>query len=140
MGLKMNPNATTRAYAVLAGELPDRIADAIRQAYRDGFIAGSLTGDRCPDHGSFVLDLEGVRHCNFRNCEWTNEQLEGCVMEDRYVAIIEHHDYTIRRAVLVPKGQSLEFDEGAITRGWLHPYLGRDWHLKEFLKIEPETT
>lgn len=52
----------------------------------------------------------------------------------RFVAILEMHERTIRKAVLVPPGQSLEMDEGA--RRWLHPYIGTEWHLVEFLKIE----
>ena len=25
---------------------------------------------RCPEHGSFVQELDGSRHCNFVGCEW----------------------------------------------------------------------
>jgi hypothetical protein len=53
-----------------------------------------------------------------------------------HIAIIENHDRTTKRAILVPKGQSLDFDEGKITRKWLWPYLGSDWHLVEFLEVE----
>lgn len=57
-------------------------------------------------------------------------------LEPRYVAILEMHDETKRKAVLVPLGQSLEFDEGSATRRWLHPHLGTDWHLVEFIEID----
>lgn len=54
----------------------------------------------------------------------------------QYVAILQKNDYSKRKAVIVPSGQSLEMDEGKPTRKWLWPYLGGGWHLTEFLEIE----
>lgn len=48
------------------------------------------------------------------------------------VAIIERHDYSERKEIPVPEGQSLDFDEGTIYRCWLWPHLGDEWHLVEF--------
>lgn len=43
-------------------------------------------------------------------------------------------------AVPVPFGQSLDFDEGpGATRRWLHPYLGTQFHLVEFVEVVAET-
>lgn len=52
-----------------------------------------------------------------------------------HVAIIELHETTKRKAVIVPTDQSLDFDEGDATRRWLWPYLGTDHHLVEFVEI-----
>ena len=53
-----------------------------------------------------------------------------------YVAVIRKHDnHQKKMAVLVPSGQSLDFDEGTINRKWLHPFLGKEWHLVEFLEV-----
>lgn len=53
-----------------------------------------------------------------------------------YVAILESHDRRKQKAVVVPVGQSLDFDEGpSATRRWLHPHLDSEWHLKEFLPL-----
>lgn len=52
-----------------------------------------------------------------------------------HVAIIQKHDTDIRRAVLVPPGQSLDFDKGRATRQWLWPYLNNEWHLVEFIEV-----
>lgn len=53
----------------------------------------------------------------------------------RYVALLERHDRTAKKVVLVPGGQSLDFDKGTATRAWLHPHLGADWHLNEFYPL-----
>lgn len=29
---------------------------------------------RCPEHGSFVLELDGTRHCNFAGCGWSGRK------------------------------------------------------------------
>jgi hypothetical protein len=55
----------------------------------------------------------------------------------KYVAILERHDRRGKKAVIVPDGQSLEFDEDSTTRRWLYPYLGNEYHLNEFLPVEP---
>lgn len=56
-----------------------------------------------------------------------------------HVAIIETHDDVRpyrKRAILVPAGQSLDFDPGpGADRRWLWPYLGTDFHLVEFVEI-----
>lgn len=57
--------------------------------------------------------------------------------DSEYIAILERHDRTIQRAILVPYGQSLEFDEGTICRAWLSPYLGTKWHLVAFVCLTP---
>lgn len=54
-----------------------------------------------------------------------------------HVAIIEKHDRSERRAVLMPPGTSVDFDEGAATRRWLWPYISYDWHLIEIVKVQP---
>lgn len=54
----------------------------------------------------------------------------------KYVAILERHDRRGKKAVIVPDGQSLEFDADDATRRWLRPSLGRDYHLVEFLPVE----
>ena len=59
-------------------------------------------------------------------------------MATTHVAIIETHQGDRphqKLAVMVPVGQSLDFDEGKITRAWLHPYLGSRFHLVEFVEI-----
>lgn len=57
-----------------------------------------------------------------------------------HVAIIQKHDTDMRRAVMVPPEQSLDFDPGpGATRRWLWPYLGTEWHLVEFLEIAPNS-
>lgn len=60
--------------------------------------------------------------------------------ETQYVAILRQHDRTEKKAILVPAGQTLEFDEGDATRRWLWPYLGEEWHLAEFIPINMGTT
>lgn len=40
------------------------------------------------------------------------------------------------KIVLVPDGRSLDFDEGAITRRWLHPHIEGGWHLSGWLRVE----
>lgn len=58
---------------------------------------------------------------------------------DRFVAVLgNHHDRTRRKAVIVPAGQSLDFDPDAATRRWLAPHLAGEWHLIEFLPIAEE--
>ncbi len=52
-----------------------------------------------------------------------------------FVAIIENHDRTARRAVLPPVGATKDFDKDYATREWLWPYLGTRWHLVEFLDV-----
>jgi hypothetical protein len=61
-----------------------------------------------------------------------------------HIAILEHHDAGERvilhapsyKAVLVPPGQSLDFDVGpGATRRWLWPYLGRTHHLVDFVEV-----
>lgn len=54
----------------------------------------------------------------------------------RHVAILERHDRRGKKAVIVPDGQSLDFDEDGATRRWLHPYLGNEYHLDEFLPLQ----
>jgi hypothetical protein len=49
-----------------------------------------------------------------------------------FVAVIERYDQSEKRFVPVPINQGLDFDQGAITRQWLHPYLK---HLLEFLEV-----
>ena len=60
-----------------------------------------------------------------------------------HVAIIETHigiKPHKKLAVPVPLGQSLDFDEGPVaTRRWLHPYLGTQFHLVEFVEVVAET-
>jgi len=54
-----------------------------------------------------------------------------------HVAIIRNHDYpNMVRAIKVPDGQSLGFDEDGATRKWLWPYLGTEWHLIEIVEVE----
>lgn len=44
------------------------------------------------------------------------------------------------RAVIVPPGQSLDFDEGpGASRRWLHPYLGKTHHLASFIEVATPT-
>lgn len=53
-----------------------------------------------------------------------------------HVAIIARlNNPSIQRAVLVPPGQSIDFDEGSATRRWLHPYLAYEWHLVRFIEV-----
>lgn len=60
-----------------------------------------------------------------------------CLGGSSYVAVIERHDLTQKKAVPVPCGQSLDFDADDATRRWLWPVLGSEWHLVEFLPIQP---
>jgi hypothetical protein len=60
----------------------------------------------------------------------------GMNAASQHIAIIERHDYTEKRAVLVPPGQSLGMGESWPVRPWLMPYLGSDWHLVEFLDVQ----
>lgn len=53
-----------------------------------------------------------------------------------YVALLRSHDYKRTKWVVVPEGQSLEFDEGSATRRWLHPHLGTEWHLFGFVSLQ----
>tara|TARA_R110002126_G_C10227563_1_gene479692 strand:- start:66 stop:245 length:180 start_codon:yes stop_codon:yes gene_type:complete len=57
-------------------------------------------------------------------------------MKDKYIAIIESHDYKERLCVIVPECQTIEFDEGSATRQWLWPHLGDNYHLSEFVKLK----
>lgn len=58
-------------------------------------------------------------------------------MRSTHVAVLRHNDRTKKKAVIVPPGQSLDFDEGpGSSRRWLDQHLGLDWHLAEFLEIE----
>lgn len=59
-------------------------------------------------------------------------------MTKRYVAILHKHYGSVRKAVLVPPGQSLDFDKDAATRLWLRPHLGSDYHLVEFVELTPD--
>ncbi len=64
-------------------------------------------------------------------------------MASTHVAILETH-VGIRPhrkvAVLVPPGQSLDFDDGpGATRRWLIPYLGTDFHLVDFVEMWKQT-
>jgi hypothetical protein len=61
-----------------------------------------------------------------------------------HIALLEHHDVEDRvslhaasyKAVLVPPGQSLDFDpEPGAERRWLWPYLGRTHHLVAFIEV-----
>lgn len=54
-----------------------------------------------------------------------------------HVAILRHHDnYAKMKAVIVPAGQSLDFDEGSgATRKWLQPYTAGEYHLYAFVPI-----
>ena len=58
-------------------------------------------------------------------------------MPERYVAILGSlKESGILKLVMVPEGQSLDFDEGAATRRWLHPHLDRAWHLVAFVPFK----
>jgi hypothetical protein len=53
------------------------------------------------------------------------------------VAILRAHGYPdVVRAIAVPPGQSLDFDEGTASRRWLWDALGADWHLVGFCDLE----
>lgn len=52
--------------------------------------------------------------------------------EIRMMARLRRHDRSEERLVPVPAGQSLDLDEGDITRRWLWPHLGTEWHLIGF--------
>jgi hypothetical protein len=52
------------------------------------------------------------------------------------VAILKHHEWPDWRAIELPPGQSVEFDEGSATRRWLHPALGTEWHLLKIVDTE----
>ncbi len=54
-----------------------------------------------------------------------------------YVALLRHHDGKQTKWVVVPDGQSLEMDERA-ARPWLHPHLGTEWSLFEFVHLRSE--
>ena len=56
--------------------------------------------------------------------------------ETRYVALLKSHDGEELKTFRVPKGQSLEFDEGSADRKWLRPALGTRFHLLSFYEIE----
>lgn len=54
----------------------------------------------------------------------------------RHIAILETHTRpTKKKAIIVPEGQGLDFDEGTEDRKWLWPYIGTKWHLREFIEI-----
>jgi hypothetical protein len=61
--------------------------------------------------------------------------------QSTHVAILERDDAEgdwrgNHKAVLVPPGQSLDFDDGpGATRKWLYPYLGTEYHLLEFIEL-----
>lgn len=57
-----------------------------------------------------------------------------------HAALLISNDYKRTRWVVVPEGQSLDFDEGKATRAWLHPHLGREWHLFGFVPLHPPKT
>ena len=64
---------------------------------------------------------------------------EAAERDVRFVAILETH-VGVRPhkkiAVPVPIGQSLDFDEGpGANRRWLHPHLGSNFHLVEFIEL-----
>jgi hypothetical protein len=52
-----------------------------------------------------------------------------------YAALLISHDRKRTKWVVVPEGQSLDFDEGTATRRWLHPHLGSEWHLFDFVRL-----
>jgi hypothetical protein len=54
---------------------------------------------------------------------------------DEHIAILGSlKERALLKIVAVPQGQSLDFDPGpGATRKWLHPHLGREWHLIEFI-------
>ena len=57
--------------------------------------------------------------------------------ENAYVALLRHNDDPNNlKAVLVPTGQTLDFDEDAATRRWLWPHLGYEFHLVAFVPLE----
>lgn len=55
------------------------------------------------------------------------------------IALLRKHGYdnypyvSEFKAVVVPKGQSLDFDPDAATRKWLWPHLGTEYHLLGFI-------
>ena len=53
-----------------------------------------------------------------------------------HVAILREFKSSKEKAVIVPPGQSLDFDEDSATRKWLWPYLGKEWHLIKFVPID----
>lgn len=55
-----------------------------------------------------------------------------------FAAIIERHDKSERRIVIPPHGTGItrDMDAGGATRNWLHPYIGEDWRLVEFLDVQ----
>lgn len=52
-----------------------------------------------------------------------------------FAALLRHHDMKQSKWIVVPEGQSLDFDEGSATRRWLAPHLGSDWHLFGFVSL-----
>jgi len=66
---------------------------------------------------------------------WRPEDLPSHPEDFRYAALLRHHDYKRSRWIVVPEGQSLDFDEGRATREWLRPHLGTEWHLFGFVSL-----
>lgn len=56
----------------------------------------------------------------------------------KHVAILGSlKDRAVIKLVMVPEGQSLDFDKGpGATRKWLWPHLKGGWHLVEFVEFE----
>ena len=48
-------------------------------------------------------------------------------------ALLERHDRKGTKLIPVPLNQSEEFDDTGATRKWLHPYLGSEYHLVDFV-------
>jgi hypothetical protein len=68
--------------------------------------------------------------------EYTDvSQLPSHPEDFQFAALLIHHDHKQTKWVVVPEGQSLEFDEGAATRKWLRPALGSEWSLFMFVPL-----
>ena len=49
---------------------------------------------------------------------------------------MDRHPPDRYKLVLMKEGQSEDFDDGpGASRKWLHPYLGRDYHLVAFVEV-----
>lgn len=81
--------------------------------------------------------LEDSRYSGY---DWIANALRALLaalgVEPSHVALLESHDERRWKAVIVPPGQSLEFDDDGATRKWLWPHLGNDFHLDSFVPIE----
>ena len=69
--------------------------------------------------------------------EVSESAVQRLVSRITHVAVLHKYSSSEKKAVLVPVGQSLDFDDGpGGTRKWLRPHMTDEWYLCEFITID----